>query len=367
MRSIGSLRGQGPVTRKSNPQKNPGRIGRVFFMVSRHSRTAALLFGLAFLTLFAVQVSASSRPDREAAVSAALAWLHSQQSNDGKVGGFGNSCETAWVVAVTGENPDGASWTKGGISLLDACEAETPTFLANKDGGRIAKVLRAVVAADANPRQFGGLDLIALLESEYDPATGLYQEFSLFRHGLAILALHEAGQSIPAKAVETILVQQRPDGSWGWPLDPTPGDGSPATGDTDTTGLMLQALRAAGEPPYTASQNRAVQLLEEQQNADGGWGSDADDASNSDSTALIIQGLLAAGVNPESSRFAPGGETPVQTLLAFQAANGSFYWTHDSPGAIMRSTLDSILPLVEIYPDDIETPLRFYLPLVISN
>lgn len=299
-------------------------------------------------------------PDRQTAVASALDWLHSQQSEDGSVGGIGNSCEAVWVIAQAGDHPDGPAWTPVDTSAWDACVRDLPVFLALRDPGRIAKVLRAAVAVDANPRDVNGVDLIGILEEQYDPATGLYHPTSLFRHSLAVLALHEAGRPIPPKVLTTLIAQQLGDGSWGWPVDPTPGDGNPATGDLDTTGLVLTTLHVLGVSPNHSAVARAVAFIMQSQHADAGWG--RDNISNSDATALAMVGLLHAGWDPTSDRFQKNGADPLTLLLSFQEASGAFRWRQDIPGSLMRSTFDAIPALVTSYPSDTAKPVSLYLP-----
>ncbi|NOZ73690.1 MAG: hypothetical protein GXP38_17665, partial [Chloroflexi bacterium] len=187
-----------------------------FFSASQFGIPLIVLIG-GILLLFAAPLWAASPPggraEREAAVTAALSWLHTQQGEDGSVGGLGNSCEAVWVIALAGENPDGAAWTPGDTSAWGACVRDLPTFLALRDPGRIAKVLRAAVAVGEDGRDVNGIDLIAILEDQYDATTGLYHPSSLFRHSLAVLALHEAGRPIPSQVATTLIAQQRADGS----------------------------------------------------------------------------------------------------------------------------------------------------------
>ncbi|MCP4167424.1 MAG: terpene cyclase/mutase family protein [Chloroflexi bacterium] len=302
--------------------------------------------------------------ERQQAVADALIWLKTLQKSDGHIGGLGTSCEAAWVVAVAGENPAGPVWTSAGTSLLAACEADVPTYLARRDAGRMGKVLQAVAATEADPRAFGGLDLISELENKYDAETGFYHSGSLFRHVLAMMALHEAGRSIPQAATDAMLQQQRPDGGWSWVIDPDLSDGFATIADVDTSGRVLQALHAMGLSPNHPAFVSAVAYLIDNQNSDAGWGDD--DISNSDSTALAIEGLLVAGWDPESAKFEKNGTNPVTTLLSFQEASGAFVFKHELPESRMLATTDSIPALSHPYPADMATPLRFYLPAILS-
>jgi len=298
----------------------------------------------------------STRPQREVAVSKALLWLHAQQQADGAVGGLGESCDIARTVAQAGEDPDGPEWTPGNVSLLERCKLDLPDYLARKDAGRIAKVLRAAVATGADPRNFDGYDLIALLEAQYDPETGFYHPYNLFRNALAIIALNEAGRSIPAKTISAVAGEQNPDGCWGWPIGGN-------TTDADTTGLVLHALAGAGYAEHPAVV-QCVGALMARQLSDGSWESRWGDAvGNSNSTALVIQGLVAAGWDPEGPAFTKD-RTAVRALLAFQAADGSFLWRYDQQGTLLLSTKQAIPPLIMTYPNEVPKPRTLYLPLV---
>ncbi len=299
---------------------------------------------------------ASSRARREAAVAQAIDWMHGQFLSGG-IDGM-SACDAARVIALAGENPDVGRWTLNGVSLLARCETAFQT-LPRKDAGEGAKALRAALAAGKNPRAFAGTDLIAFLQSEYDPATGFYHPYNLFRNNLAIIALAEAGQPIPAKAVAALAADQNPDGCWGWPI------GGDIT-DTDTSGLALHALAAAGAPQHPAAR-QCIARLRAMQNDDGGWelsGIYDDQVSNADSTALVVQGLVAAGWDPESPPFVRDQDA-VQALLSFQAADGAFWWRHDQPGTLLLGTTQAIQPLLMTYPNEIAKPLRLYQPLTL--
>ncbi len=309
--------------------------------------------------------SAQSNGPRDMAIQAALDWLKSQQQGDGRVSDSSDAnCEAAWVVALAGQDPGGPQWTPASSSLLDACRAAAAELAAGSDAGRIAKALRAAIATQSNPRDFGGVDLIAAIEAQYNPNTGFYHPGSLFRHNLAVLALAEAGRPIPKEVIPTMLAQQRPTDEWGWPIDPTPGDGSPETGDIDTTGRTIHALRAAGLSFNHPAIVRAVRRLMSVQNEDASWGFSASrPESNANSTALAIEGLLAAGWDPrgvEKNRV-----NALDALLAFQDASGAFRWQQDNPGALMLSTLQALPILTAPLPYDTNTPYAVHLPIII--
>ena len=122
-----------------------------------------------------------------------------------------------------------------------------------------------------------------------------------------------------------------PDGGWTGP-DPVdnPCNGDPGQGngpDTNTTALALEGLVAQGGlTPSIASS--ALSFLRNGQNADGGWAyspaaADNQQTSDPDSTSLVIQALLAMGLEPDSSPFTTGGKTPTSLLLSFKVTSGT--------------------------------------------
>lgn len=380
LRQIGNLRGQGPVFGLQSTTTNPRQHSEGFLLSSRLmppsfsqlNRWIRPLLPAALLVLAATTLAPAasgegfqvgSLPARQAAATAALGWLHSLQGNDGKIGGLGESCDMTWVVAKAGENPDGPAWTPDATSLLDACAADVPTYLARRDTGRMAKVLRAAVAAGADARHFGGLDLIAELEVRYSPATGLYEPNFFYRHALAVTALSEAGRPIPPGVLPTLLAQQRPDGSWSWAVEADLSDGFQTPGDLDATGVTLQALRAAGLPLYHPAYAKGLSYIRSLQHADAGWGL-LDGPTNSDSTALAIAGILAAGWDPESALFQRGGASPLSVLFGFQEASGAFVFRHGAEESRSMATYDAVGVLMQTYPGDVAKLLRMYLPVL---
>ncbi len=303
----------------------------------------------------APRADTNTRAQREAAVARAIDWLHGQFLA-GNIFSM-STCDAARVVGLAGENPDADRWIHNGRSLLHACQ-QAYIQLPRKDAGEAAKAARAALASGQDPRAFAGTDLIAYLQAQYDPTTGFYHPTNLFRNSLAIIALEEAGEPIPQPAIDAVIRDQNPDGCWGWPI------GGDVT-DTDTSGLVLHALAGSGQSQHPAVL-QCIHRLQTMQNQDGGWelsGIYGDTFSNADSTALVIQGLVAAGWDPESPPFVRD-RTAVQALLAFQADDGSFWWSADQPGTQLLGTTQAIQPLLMTYPNEIPKPLRQFLPRV---
>ena len=100
-----------------------------------------------------------------------------------------------------------------------------------------------------------------------------------------ILALRQAHEKAPRRAVQYLLRAQRRSGGWGW----SPG-GSP---DSNDTAAAVEALRVVGI--RGAPIRRGLGYLRRLRNRDGGFELTAGHGSDSQSTAWAIQAFLAAG------------------------------------------------------------------------
>jgi len=310
----------------------------------------------ASLSLAEVEACSSAPPDssvaRRAAVQRALAWLHTQQEEDGR---FGRSrtvqdapatADVVLAIALAGENPGSAAWSRGGRSALAALAELAPGYVGS-DAGKAGKVVRAIVAAGADPRAFGGTDYIAIIQKAYGPATGLYHPDSLFRHLLAVQGMAAAGVSVPPGAIQAILASQGDDGGWGWVVPVT----RTLRADVDTTGRALTALVSVGVPLTSTAILRATAYLAQQQRADAGWGGQGSEGqTNSNSTALALQGLLAAGKNPEAPPWTRGAATPVTALLALQEPSGAFAYSATQAESRLLATTDALHALALPFP-----------------
>jgi len=298
--------------------------------------------------------------------------LHTQQCNDGSFGSRGSSgictpsasvtADVVYVLALAGEDPAGAAWTTGGKSALEALAVLTPTYIGT-DAGRAGRVARAVALAGGNPRDFGGLNLIAKIDAAYDPTTGHYYPYNLlYNHTLAVEGLFRAGEPVPGAAINALIQAQLQDGSWFWSFDGV-------QGDVDTTGRVLQLLGgqvALDQPEVFARAARFLFAKEES----GGWGvSYLTGPPNANSTALSIAGLRAAGYDPQSFCFRRSGLGGVDILLTYQEPSGAFVYIRQSGREESRlmATVDALNALVQPLASSAADPIcrPIYLPLVL--
>jgi prenyltransferase beta subunit len=276
--------------------------------------------------------------------AAALDYLKTQQNVDG---GFGSSfspdssvSSTADVVlAIVAAGGDVGGFDQGGNTPLTYLEANVASAAT---GGDLAKLIMAAIAAGQNPREFGGADSVAKLESMIaaDGKVGGDMD-TFFSHCLGVLALASAQRAIPASSVEYIKSSQQDGGAWAW-------DGSAETAaDTNTTALAVQALVAAGEAADGEAVSKALDYYRGVHNQDGGWPyqnpSDFGTATDANSTAVAIQALIAAGQDPGGSDWTTDeGNTPITALEALQNESGAFAWQAAVPDDNLLATLQAL-------------------------
>ncbi len=270
---------------------------------------------LAVATTFSV----SAFTPQTAAATNALAWLRTQQGSDGTIAADASRTEeTVWGLAANGKSV--VSLSTGGKSTIDSLRSHITTE--EKTAGNIGSLVLAVVAAGLDPRNFAGHNLLQDLQCTYNSATGAYNT-QFFNDALAVLAI--ASGKAAEKAVGYLSSAQQPDGGWEF----SSGFGS----DTNTTGVVLMALKSAGGLT-TTMKAKALAYLKSQQQTSGGFEYAAlTGDSDPDSDALTIEGLLAVGEDPTSVAWSIGDKNAVTDLLTFQYQNGGFGFTRPGTSA----------------------------------
>lgn len=235
---------------------------------------------------------------------------------------------------------------------LEFLEANVEEFVDLGTGdrpGALARLILAVVAADGDPRSFGGSDLVERLEATQRP-NGLFgaqpPDFDgSFRQGLALAALSLAAptSSTITAGVAWLKDQQCDDGSWLMYRASTVSDcvEHPSTGavkDSNGTALAVLGLAAVGA---TAAHD-PQQWLTAVRGNDGGWGANPSgptQPSDANSTGLVIAALEALGVDIDAAAW--------DALLGFQLDSGAFYWKPSSTAPNRLATLDAMTALFD--------------------
>ncbi len=277
--------------------------------------------GVAALLLLVALIGALVPARAEASeVSRATAWLVSTQNEDG---GFGASPGeksgvemTAWAMlglAAADRNP--LDVRRGGRTPVDFLrgslgELTTP--------GDLARTIVALETVGADPRDFGGANLVSRLLGErrgngsYGPENVGWPNSTAF----AVIALRAAGATGSlGPSLDWLRKVQNDDGGWG----DVPG--SPST--ADGTGAVMQALS-----PDSKATRRGLSYLRQAQRPGGGFPLGGNSAVNTQSTAWAVQGILAAGGDPGS--FRRGGASAPDYLSARQQPDGHYRYSKSS-------------------------------------
>ncbi len=255
-----------------------------------------------------VAAAAAALPERDAALRG-VEFIRTTQESDGGFGGFGPGQTMDAIYAIRSAGIDPNTFVKDGKTPADFLRANASAV--NRPG-LAAKFILGAFALGLDPRNIDGTDLTAVIRGAYDAGTGRYASDD-FNQALAIIGLVAAGDPVPSAAVLALRSSQVSDGGWGFG----------GSSDPDSTAIVLQALLAAGVPVSDHDVQEALAYLRATQANDGGWGFDPA-ASNVNSTAFVVQALLAAGENPEGPAYTKPGGNPIQFLLSQQQADGSF-------------------------------------------
>lgn len=312
----------------------------------------AMLVGTS-MVLSAV-VAPASAVDTPASTRTA-AWLAAQVGPDGSVAVPGDTASTVTQTMYVAQGLATTTEQRAALArAMDYISRHVEAWVVNDGGGssvapvgtdlpaRLASLILLVTTVGGDPRAFGvpAQDLVARSQALYGVvAPGFYgwpDTYSAVQdQSLMVGALTVVGAPPPAPAVQWIVDQQCPAtgpaasvGGWmalrtttGGVLDPcTAPDPILYSGaDTNSTAAAVQALVIAG---VTAPIAPAVAFLHAAQATSGSstagfpWfaGGDAD----ANSTALVMQAVLAAGQDPSGPSWSVGGRTPFDALVGWQ-------------------------------------------------
>lgn len=294
----------------------------------------AILLSLGLVIQLGTAGAEPPTTDPSTAAGYGARWLAGQVTADGYVEGPGGvpaagpTLQTAVSLAIAGVEQ--AAFDRTVDWLADDVESVIGPPGARSPGS-IGYLLMVVRAAGGDPTDFGGVDLVSELAATYGVTeAGLYGATDptfdgVFRQSLAILGLRAHGLAVEAGAITWLQDQQCSAGSpaaaiGGWqayrpdtgvpcgPPDPVMFTGP----ETNSTAAAMMALASVGSAPGSDP----LAFLDGAQATDGGWafipGLDVDP----NSTALVIQALIAAGEDPAD--WTTTGGDPWSSLLAWQ-------------------------------------------------
>ena len=287
------------------------------------------------------------------AAQAALGWLHGRQ--DAASGGYGSAGASMEILLAIGANHIAAAeWRQNPISpTLASYITLNGAGYTKAAAGAAGKSAVAFNAADAC------LPVGALTPQAYfSPTLGTYTEQS-GPNSWAILGSVAISERVPSSAVATLRESILADGGWEW----FPGWGA----DTNTTALAIQALVAMGDSITGTHIVSGLAYLASAQNEDGGfpYAAGAEGSSDSNSTAYVVQALVAAGQDPNGPTWTISNSSPISYLLAMQLPDGSVEW-QPGTGANQLATAQVIPALLgrayAIAPQEIEACPALWVP-----
>jgi energy-coupling factor transport system substrate-specific component len=275
------------------------------------------------LLVAALFAGAASAPDPAAAGSGAVGrgvgYLRDAQNRDGGFGGARGGASTP-LYAAWAAIGFGAAGEECGSALTRYLQRTGATV---RGVGDVERTILALYACGAGAK-IGDRDLLADLRRA-QRADGSFGGF-VNQTAFAVLALRAAGISRSSvslsHALSWITRHQHGDGGFAYP----------ATGgrsDIDVTASVIQALVAVRGRDAGTAGRRAVSFLRRHQRPDGGFPLSPGGASNAQSTAFAVQGLIAAGVRASSIR-RDGSRTATAYLQSLMTADGSVRYSRTS-------------------------------------
>ena len=302
---------------------------------------AATVIGLTLGGALATSAGAAG-PNNAQRAQRGAQWLANQiKANQGFVKTFGAPDVTSTAYAVIGMRATGVDKPASDLAIRYLrTKIGTQVQLNGHDSpGALAEYILAAVADNQDPRHFGGtgtqnnlvtrllatarttgtnVGLFGLQDPTYDGA---------FRQGLALAALKAAAVD-PSKGritagISWLKKQQCANGLWTSyrantaTACPAADPNSFSGPDTNSTSLAVQGLAAWGQRPRQAA---VLQSLDAVQSANAGFPFIAapNQAADPNSTALVIQTILAENGSPTATQWLKGTKTPFTALASYQ-------------------------------------------------
>ncbi|NPC95656.1 cell wall anchor protein [Nocardioides sp. zg-DK7169] len=289
--------------------------------------TALVTGGLAVATPTPAIAGPVAAPAPLTPAAAGARWLSGQLTDGLVVGEWGPDHGLSIDVALALDAVGSGAAVQG---VADAVAAEVASYVSGEAfgdegsayAGATAKAAVLALAADRDPRRFGGRDLVAELESvttDSGPATGRIVDRSTFGdyantlgQAYAVRALEAARSSEAVAATAYLLDQQCAAGFFRLELGTVEArdqtcDGAPdAEADTDVTALaVLSLLPQRDDEDVRPHLTSALDWLRRNQRGDGSFGGGvATEAANANSTGLAGWALGEAGRTKAAARAA---------------------------------------------------------------
>jgi energy-coupling factor transport system substrate-specific component len=285
--------------------------------------SGAIVPAVVALVLSPIAWLASQSGSRAQAATTPSSYLLSAQNPDGgfgpSPGGASSGLYAGWAalgLASAGYNAQ--TVRHGGPSLADYLVANETTA---HDPGSVERTMLALRASGLSAGPLAGE-----LQGDIRGDGSISDQVNLT--SFAILALRAAGDSPPAATTSWLGRQQDADGGFNFAV-------KGGSSDIDDTGAALEALAGRGG----AAIDRAAHYIYAHENSDGGFGTQPGAASNAQSTAWAVQGLLATGAS-----YASLGR-PLAYLRSLIAPDGHVRYASGSDQTPVWVTAEALMAL----------------------
>ena len=212
-----------------------------------------------------------------------------------------------FVLALAGGGRGGAPET---VATTDNVLAHASSYLSGDTPGELyagplAKLLYMAEVQGRPTTDVGGMNLQTSLRGQMqtasDPQPGRFSDTSVFGdfsngfgQAFALLALAPTPGGVPPEARAFLIAQQCPAGGFRLFYDSATSCTSDDQADLDATGLAIEAL--LGQPGASTAVNKASSWLIARQDTSGAFAGSGPTATlNANSTGIIAQALRAAG------------------------------------------------------------------------
>lgn len=331
------------------------------------SRLVAALVTLSSLALAAPALANSSPEEISKSVQGGVGYLRAHQTSAGYFEADETTFGSEWALtslAAAGVAPagvkreagatnarsyyrelygDSATWPGAGAPVTDFETAALAAYAAGIDPARVS------------PTQ----NLIAQILAYYRPSDpGAYGSAGLFNGtAFALIALADAktragGSRVPQllleKSIEVVGRNQHTDGGWSYSAAEGDKTALEAPAEVEFTGATIAALCGAGVSTGDPAIKGALKFLKEEQNAEpaGSGAFESEFGANTDTTAWVVEGLNACGIDPQGGEFTTSrGKTPIDFLISQQLSEGGFQYAAEEGEANLYSSQDALRAL----------------------
>lgn len=264
------------------------------------------------------------------------------ENDDPDFGSVGGEWMVLGMAKWGGDVPEG--WYESYYKNVEEYVASCNGNLSEHKNTEYSRVIIALTAIGKDPTDVAGFDLTAPL-ADYDQT--IFQGINGPVYALLALdsgdydapqAKDDLVQATRTMYVDYILDQEVKGGGWclaGGPADP------------DITAIVLQALAKYQEQEdVEAATERALDMLSEAQSQSGGFENNG--IESSETVSQVILALTELDIAIDDGRFVKDGNTLVDKLMEFRAADGGFKHIAEGESDIL-ATEQAFYALVSLY------------------